>query len=843
MISNTANRYCLPTLAAAFVMVLAPRMAAAQFQRAGGNPFAAPAAKIHYARVPVYHVRHLEVHLVMHPAKKSFDAVATNTLTPLKVPLANIVLDAGPGLIIHACTIDAKPAQFKHEGDKLTIFVNGLLQPGTYYDVQVNYSLPGPDQGGGANGVGGFTWLGPGTSTPASPPMFYTQGETKTNRDWVPCYDYPNDKCTSETVTTVPATWTVIGNGTEGPVKTNQAENTRTFTWTMTQPHSTYLLSLVGGEMDVKQSHWENIPLIYAVPAGLGYKVDASFGNTPDMLSFYSNLLHMKYPWPKYAQDECFSFPGGMENVSATTLGPAQNMADSRSGHYPLADLISHELAHQWFGDLVTCADWGDIWLNEGFANFFEACYMRHLDGLNKWQAEKQGYLEGYLNESHRYERPIATNFYSNPDVLFDATTYDKGALVLVMLLHRLGPTVFFNCLHRYLIEHEYSNAVTADLADAFTEVTGKDMSPFFDQWVMKPGHPVLDMTWSYDSASKSIKVEIKQLQNTSNGTPIYHTTVTLGILVPSGSGQRLDRTDVEISSPSNSFTIPVSTPPTAVLLDPDHWLIKDEPHLHWMASQLPAILEYAPDWVDRLAAAHRIAALHTGLTKETAPFFIAELPRETAPEVSTYLIHQLGNVQGLNLNGLLESEMRHGSDQTRAAAISALSKSPMDSSTLAYVKELASSNTATYTLTSAAIRAYSRAAGAASLPILSEQLEHKPTALPLQFAVMDALSGKHIPGSTPLLIQTATSNDMQFLRFRALRALVHAPANSGPVHACLVSLLKDPDTRLVRSVIRTIVDRHDEQAIPQLQDLESHTSHHGLKQAASDAVSNLSAK
>ncbi len=843
MILNSARRILLPSLGFALYAMLAGRPAAAQFQRAGGNPFAAPAATTQYARVPVYHVKHLEVHLIMHTARKAFDAVAVNTLTPLKSPLASVVLDAGKDLVIHSCTIDGKSAQYKHDGDKLTVFVDGLLQPGTFYAVQVTYSLPGPDQGGGANGVGGFTWLGPGTSTPASPPTFYTQGETRTNRDWVPCYDYPNDKCASETVTTVPATWTVIGNGTEGAVQFNKAKNTRTYTWTMTQPHSTYLLSLVGGQMDVKYSHWGNVPLIYAVPAGLGYKIDASFGNTPDMLSFYSNLLHFKYPWPKYAQDECYSFPGGMENVSATTLGPAQNMADSRSGHYPLADLISHELAHQWFGDLVTCGDWGDIWLNEGFANFFEAFYMRHLEGQDKWQEEKQHYLDGYLNESHRYERPIVTNFYENPDVLFDSTTYDKGALVLVMLLHRLGPKMFFKCLHQYLVEHEYGNAVTADLAHAFTEVTGKDMSPFFDQWVMKPGHPVLDMTWSYVPESKSVTVVIKQEQSTANGTPIYHTPVTLGFLDPSGSGFTLRRTDVEIDATANTFTLPASVKPSAVLLDPDHWLIKDEPHLHWTTDELPVILKNAPDWVDRLAAAQKIAALHDGLNQDTAPYFVAQLSHENAFQVSTYMIDQLGKVSGLKLTGLLETEMRTGSDQTRAAAMHALSKSVVDADTLAYIGGLAASNTASYTLTSAAIVAYGRLAGPASLQVLSGQFNHKPAAVPLQFAVMDALSGKHIAGSTALLITIATSDSFRYLRFRALRALVNAPAKSAPVHACLVSLLKDTDTGVVRSAIRTLVDRHDLLAVPQLQDLEAHANDQGIKQAASDAVSNLESK
>ncbi|HLJ55387.1 MAG TPA: M1 family aminopeptidase, partial [Chthonomonadaceae bacterium] len=342
------------SLAALALIAGAPNPVRAQFGRQQGNPFKSPPATVHSPHPRTYHDRHLKLDFVIDAADHSAKGVVTHYLSPLQDGLATVTFDAGANLNIKTVKINGKEVKFTHEGEALNITPAAPLPAGKEVAVEIAYEMPRGGRGGGANGAGGFTWIDPRPNDPARRPGFWTQGETNTNHKWVPLYDWPNDKCTSETHTTVPAEWTVIGNGAESPVTVNAANHTKTYHWVMKQPHSTYLLSLAGGEVDVVKSSWSGIPLYYVVPKGEGGLAASSFGHTPDMLAFFSKRFGVKYPWPKYAQVLSYDFPGGMENVSATTLGPPQSvLADDRSSHRGPDSLISHELGHQWFGDLV----------------------------------------------------------------------------------------------------------------------------------------------------------------------------------------------------------------------------------------------------------------------------------------------------------------------------------------------------------------------------------------------------------------------------------------------------------------------------------------------------------
>jgi aminopeptidase N len=210
----------------------------------------------------------------------------------------------------------------------------------------------------------------------------------------------------------------------------------------MSQPHATYLISLCAGIFDIRRSRWKAVPLLYVVPKGRAHQINESFGETPTMLDFYSRITGVPYPWPKYAQTASFEFGDGMENVSATTFSE-QLLADPREGRGSMTGAVAHELAHQWFGDLVTCKDWSDFWLNEGFANFFRSLYMEFSRGKQVYDQEIADAVRQYLSESRRYKRPIVTHFYSKNLDVYDQHSYKKGALVLHMLRRRLGDETF----------------------------------------------------------------------------------------------------------------------------------------------------------------------------------------------------------------------------------------------------------------------------------------------------------------------------------------------------------------------------------------------------------------
>jgi len=812
----------------------------AQFQRFGGNPFEPPAAILHYARNRDYHVEHLQLVFVVHPDTHSAEGTVTHTLAPLRSGLSTIVLDAGANLQIKDCTLDGASVTFEHNGDKLILHAPSPLQRGKYVKVSVHYIMPGGTVGGGANGVGGFKWIDPTPSDPNRAPEFWTQGETDTNRNWVPCYDYPNDKCTSETIVTVPDTWTVIGNGQEGPVTEDRAHHTKTFHWIMNQPHSTYLLSLVGGELDVYRTHWENVPLLYVTPKGQGELAPYSFSDTPDMLSFYSQLLDFKYPWPKYAEDAVYDFPGGMENVSATTLGNIA-LTDPRAGLARTDSLTAHELAHQWFGDTVTCKDWGNIWLNEGFATFMQMLYTRHRFGEEEWQADKEGALQSYLREAHRYLRPLSTKLYSNPDVLFDSTTYSKGALVLEMLRDQLGQDNLFRGLHHYLEVYKFRPVDSHDLMEAITDETGINVEPFFDQWVYKPGHPVLQMSWRYDPQSATVQITVKQLQDTSHGVPIFHMPITFGLIYPNrASSDRLQRVTENCDQAEQEFSIPETSAPAAVLLDPDHELIKQMETPKWSEAEARAILLCAPDYVDRLEAARQIVAQPGGLTAEREQLFIQALKSEPAWRVASFLLQQLGNLKDPALRSLFLQQTESKQPERVAAALEALAQLPADAATLTLIHRDAISDTAPYPVVEGALNALAKLAPSQNLDVFRHQIEAKTPRDQLAYMSVNALAEAHVDAAGPLLLEAASPAHFYFTRLAAIRALGHLDRGDSTVSKGLANLLSDSNPQIQRSVIEALQERGDKSVAPILQAFETQTSDPQLKQAAEDAIANL---
>ncbi|HEY7572021.1 MAG TPA: M1 family metallopeptidase, partial [Nitrososphaeraceae archaeon] len=360
-------------------------------------------------------------------------------------------------------------------------------------------------------------------------PQAWTQGETTESKYWFPCIDHPQIKFPREIEILTPANFTVISNGIEKSNSSveimqddkNGLTKLARHIWKEKIPNSAYLTSVVIGIFSRKDDEYvsskceRKIKLSYFWPLDFDQEYGMrNFQNTPKMIRYFEKFLDSPYPYDKYSQVTVEGFElGGMENTSCTTL--TRNILYDKRGSldYTSDDVISHELAHQWFGDLITCKDWPHIWLNEGFATYFEALNCEASRGKDEFQNYMVQMADSYLDEaSTLYKRSIVTRVYKHPDELFDSHSYKKGGCILHMLRNYLGDDIFKKSLKSYVDNYKAKTAETDDLRKIFEYVSGKSLEQFFDQWVYGAGHPELDIEFSQDA--KNIKFKITQVQD-----------------------------------------------------------------------------------------------------------------------------------------------------------------------------------------------------------------------------------------------------------------------------------------------------------------------------------------
>jgi len=647
-------------------------------QRQGGNPFAPPQASIHYAPDRTCDLTHVSITLNVDYPKRAFTGRAVSTLIPLRSGLTEIMLNAGPILNLDKVTVNGLSAKTRRDGRKLYITVP-TTKKGQKLDVAINYNAIN-SKARPFGGEGGFHWIEKRDGTPETRVGFWTQGETEFNSDWVPTWDYPNDFATYDESYTVPSDWTAIGNGRLGSTQLSPDGKRKTFVWKQELPHATYLLTAVGGPFDIKKDKWQGVDLWYVVPKGQGKYIDDSFGDTPDMLTFYSKTFGFKYPWAKYAQNAMYDFGGGMENVSATTLGEG-SLTEKREGFRNMASLNSHELGHQWFGDTVTCQDWGNIFNNESFATLLQALYFEHSRGLTAYLWEIEGNQQSYLGEARRYRRPIITKMYPNGDAMFDSHTYPKGGDVLHTLRRFLGDEAFFAGLKLYLDTYKHTPVTYSLMERCFEQASGINVQPFFDQWFLKPGHPVIAYDWKVDGSN--VVVTIKQTQDTSDGTPIYNVpNATLGVI----SGGVLTKIPFVLDGAEQTVKIPASNP-TAVVLDPNHDFLRVVSRVTPPTeAENIAILKAVADPAQRSVA---MAALVTSGSPAAIDAIVAAATTDRGIEPALRSLSGLAGLKKPELRGFWLDELRRGKDDQRmAGAVRALAALPADAET---TKELQS--------------------------------------------------------------------------------------------------------------------------------------------------------
>jgi len=482
------------------------------------------------------------------------------SLKPLKADFKSVELDA-VDLAFESVKLEPSgiDLSYKAEPRKIVITLDRSYGPADLISIRLKYSATKPAKG---------VYFRSAENKRSA--QIWSQGEAEEARYWFPCFDFPSDKATTEEFITAQKDETVVGNG-ELVEKVDNPDGTTTWHYKMPVPHSTYLVSFVIGLYAKVSDSYKSIPLGYYVYPGMEGTARNAFGDTPKMIRVYEQLTGVEFPYNKYDQTMVANFQfGGMENITATTMSDLEIIfGDAIGGNGTTTDLVSHELAHSWFGDLVTCRNWAELWLNEGFATYMEAAYREQAVGRDDYIRKVKEDANDFLNDdvANKNRHPLYDLNAGDVDSLFDnaSTTYNKGGAVLHTLREQVGTEAFWKSLNLYLNRHKFANVESTDLRAAMEATSGQDLGWFFDQWVYGAGAPKLDVRQVWHARTKTLNVMVSQLQGDAITRAVFRLPMDIKIITPAGEAVE----KIEITRRMQSFSFKLDAKPSDLKLDP----------------------------------------------------------------------------------------------------------------------------------------------------------------------------------------------------------------------------------------------------------------------------------
>jgi aminopeptidase N len=501
-------------------------------------------------------------------------------------------------------------SNFVYENDSLKINLGRKFSSSQTYYVVVDYvakpnELKSP---GGSQAISedkGLYFINPTGEQTYKMPQIWTQGETQSSSVWFPTIDSPNEKMTQEILMTVDDKFTTLSNG----VLVNsekRADGRRTDHWKLDQPHAPYLAMMAVGEFKkVVDEPWNGKEISYYVEKEYEQYANEIFGDTREMVDFFSRKLGVDYVWPKYAQVVARDYvSGAMENTSATLHGDfmvyqtSREMIDGKKGN----GVIAHELFHQWFGDLVTCESWSNLPLNESFATYSEYLWEEYKNGRESADAVLMQSRQGYMM-SEKDPNLIRFNYEDKED-MFDAVSYNKGGQILHMLRKAIGDSAFFTGLKLYLETNKFKPVEAHHLRLALEETSGSDLNWFFNQWFFNHGRPKLKITVAKNPGRVELTVEQKQ---DLNKMPLYRLPLYVDVYTSAGAVRQM----IDITEQKQTFTLNTSGEVTLVNFDAERQLLCD---LDYKKSREEYSFQYnnAPLYGDRLEALKAVETLVT---------------------------------------------------------------------------------------------------------------------------------------------------------------------------------------------------------------------------------------
>jgi aminopeptidase N len=572
-------------------------------------------------------------------------------LRPHFYPTDSLTLDA-KGMEIKKLALvkgnSQVPLKYKYDELQIRIQLDKTYRANETYTVYVEYTAK-PDEFQakyGTNdflGIKGMYFINPRGEDKNKPTQIWTQGETESNSAWFPTIDKTNQKTTQELTVTVDSRYVTLSNGKLVSQKKN-ADGTRTDYWKMDLPHAPYLFFLGVGDYAIVKDSYKGKEVNYYVEPPYASVAKKIFGNTPEMMAYFSKITGVEFPWVKYSQITGRDYvAGAMENTTATihqegSQQDARELIDGNSWE----STIAHELFHQWFGDYVTTESWSNLTLNESFANYSETLWNEYKYGKDEADAQNFNDMQGYLN-SNSENKDLVRFHYNDKEDMFDAVSYNKGGRILHMLRNYVGDSAFFKALNLYLTSNKFKSAEAHQLRLAFEEVTGRDLNWYFNQWYFGNGHPSVEINYVYNDAAGKVNVIVKQTQQTGK-------TFKLPLAIDIYNGAKKTRYNVWADNAIDTFTFSYTQRPDLVNVDGDKvmlWVKKDNKTLENFIHQYT----YAGTYLDRREAIDFAA---TQQTNGKAIEFLAKAMNDKYFGLRNYVMGKL-DMKNETIRGIAE--------------------------------------------------------------------------------------------------------------------------------------------------------------------------------------------
>ncbi|MDY6781200.1 MAG: M1 family metallopeptidase [Cyanobacteriota bacterium] len=667
----------------------------------GRQSFELPGAKPHYTPDRPGQVEHIFLDLILDIDNQSFQGTCTISLKPIVPNVQNLTLDA-VNLNIESVAIANIAQPFDYDGEQLNI---QLLEPTgeETLEIAIAYSVENPQRG--------LYFIAPDEHYPHKPTQVWTQGEDEDSRFWFPCFDYPGQLATSEIRVRVPRKFLAISNG--KLVSTEDKDRDKIYHWRQDCVHPTYLMTLAVGDFAKIVDQWNDIPATYYVEKGREEDAKRSLGKTPRMMEFLSETYGYIYPYPKYAQVcvDDFIF-GGMENTS-TTLLTDRCLLDERAAldNARTESLVVHELAHQWFGDLVVIKHWSHAWIKEGAASYSEVQWQEFEYGKDEGAYYILNEARSYLSEDRsRYRRPIVTHVYREPIELYDRHLYEKGACVYHMIRGILGDELFAKAIHTFVGDNAHQTVETIDLLRAIEKATGRNLAFLFDQYVFRGGHPDFKVSYAWDNENKLAKVTVIQTQAKSKKEDKTKELFDLKLPITFGYVEKkrgnkstkpqLREFVLRVNAVEQSFYFPLERKPSFFSFDAGNVYLKTVV-LDYPLPELKAQLSFDPDPVSRIYAA---IALGKKGGLEAVKVLADALKNDPFWGVRVEVAQQLAKLKLNQAISALQSGLEDKDARVRRAAVGGLGNFKTEES-YTTVKTFAEQGDPSYYVEAAAIR------------------------------------------------------------------------------------------------------------------------------------------